>query len=75
MARPRQVSVLVGRDDLRPRLEAPVKGFETLEGIEQLHSRLVHRITRFGKLFRVSDGEFDPINSDASLVGHLKFNR
>jgi hypothetical protein len=75
--RPRllQVSILVRCDDSGPSLEATVKGFETLEGVEQLHSRLAHGITRFGKLFGVPDGEFDPINSDASLIGHLKFNR
>jgi hypothetical protein len=75
--RPRflQVSVFVRRYNSRPRLEATVKGFETLEGIEQLHSRLAHGITRFGKLFGVSDGEFDSINGDASLICHLKFNR
>jgi hypothetical protein len=40
-----------------------------------LNSRLSHRTTGFAELIGVPDGEFDSINSDASLVGHLKFDR
>jgi len=58
-----------------PSLKAAVKGFKTLEGVEQLHSGLPHGVAWFTKLIGVLDGEFDPVNRDASLVGHFKFDR
>jgi len=45
------------------------------EGVKQLESSLTQRIAGFNKLFGVSDGEFDSIIRDASLISHLKFNR
>jgi len=65
----------VRRGDSRPSLKATVKGFKTLKGVKQLHSCLPHRVAGFTKLIGVPDGEFDPINSDASLICHLKFER
>jgi hypothetical protein len=59
----------------RPGLKPAVKGFKTLQGVKQLNSGLAHRIARLSKLFGVSDGKFDSINRDATLVGHLKFHR
>jgi len=65
----------VRRGASRPSLKAAIKGFKTLEGVKQLESGLTQRIAGFNKLFGVSDGEFDSINRDASLISHLKFNR
>jgi hypothetical protein len=64
----------VGRIDSGPSLKATVKGFKTLEGVQQLHPGLPNGVARFAKLFGVPDGEFDPINGDASLICHLKFD-
>jgi hypothetical protein len=71
----RQISVLVRRGTSRPSLKPAIKWFKALEGVKQLGSRLTQRIAGFNKLFGVPDGEFDPINRDASLIGHLKFDR
>jgi hypothetical protein len=64
----------VRRGDSRPSLKPPIKGFKTLEGVKQLHPHLAHRLAGFGKLFGVSNCEFDSINRYASLVCHLKFD-
>jgi len=62
------------RGDSRPSLKAAIQGFKTLKGVKQLHPRLAHRLAGFGELFGVSDGEFDSVNRNAGLVGHLKFS-
>jgi hypothetical protein len=45
-----------------------------LKAVKQLHSGLSHRIGGFTKLIGVPDGEFYPINRDANLICHLKFD-
>jgi hypothetical protein len=73
-SRLRQIAVFVGGGNSGPSLKATVKGFKTLEGVKQLHPGLPHGVAWFAKLIDVPDGEFDPINGDASLICHLKFD-
>jgi membrane protease YdiL (CAAX protease family) len=56
-------------------LKAAVERFKAFECVEQFQTYFAHRLARPGKLFRVLDCEPDSINDDASLIGHLEFNR
>jgi hypothetical protein len=58
-----------------PSLKATVERFETFERVKQFQTYFAHRLAGPGKLFRVLDCEPDSVNRDASLIGHLKFNR
>jgi hypothetical protein len=61
--------------DSRSDLKAPIQGFETLQGVQQLQPGLARINAWLGKLLCVPDRELDSINGDAGLIGHLKFNR
>src|SRR5262245_27442230 len=68
-------STLGFRPDPRSRLKPPVNSFKSLKRIQELETSLAHWICRRPKLLGVLDGEFDPINSDATLVCHFEFHR
>jgi hypothetical protein len=56
-------------------LKAPIQGFEPLQSIQQLQAGLSHVNAGLRKPFRVLDREFDSINRNAGLIGHLKLKR
>ncbi|HLG95309.1 MAG TPA: hypothetical protein VKX49_03240 [Bryobacteraceae bacterium] len=56
-------------------MEAPVNGFEPLQGIKQLQPNFPSRIGFRTELLGVLDGEPDPVDRDTSLVRHFEFNR
>ena len=63
------------RRDSGSSLKAPIQGFEPLQSIQQLQAGLSHVNAGLRKPFRVLDREFDSINRNAGLIGHLKLKR
>jgi hypothetical protein len=57
----------------RALLKPAVSRFEALQSIQQLEPGFACRIRVRPELFGVFDGETDPIDCDAGLVGHLEF--
>ena len=63
------------RADLGPLLEPAINSFKPLKRMQQLQSSFTHLVRARAKLLDVLDCESDPIDCNARLIRHFKFNR